>query len=208
MKKLIVLMSILMGLGCKGQTTSTPCNKKTKYESRKAIPQVVCIPNGYVIAYIDKPADLNNDGLNDFICSYQKEKLADGDSIFVAIYFQRNDSSYYLAKTLPNIYPIFFEDYSIERYKRLTPRLKKIMDKYDEGDPLYEMNFKKGQIELELTIDALMTYTLVFNYDAKLNTWILKKRISYVGYKNETTEYDIEPEKQIPIEKFDYMDWL
>ncbi|NOQ25696.1 MAG: hypothetical protein GQ564_10085 [Bacteroidales bacterium] len=206
MNKLIIILS-LFTLTLSSYSQNETCAIKTVFKSDIPIPKNIFIPDGYVVSYIQKPLDLNNDGLKDFVFDYNKETLRDGDSIFVAIYFQHSDSSFHLARLFHNLYPIYFKDYSIERYRKLDSNLKEIMDKYDEN-PLRGIYYKKNQIEIEFAIDAMETYTLVFNYNKQRKTWLLEKRISYVSYNNQTIEYDVMGEEQISIEEFNYFDYL
>jgi hypothetical protein len=209
MRPIIIFLGLFICLESNAQTTDIPCNQKSKYKTKGPLPQEVCIPEDFVVSYIYTPVDVNNDGLNDLILDYNKENLINGDTIFVAIYFQQNDSSFHLAKTLSNLYPISFNEYSYQEYKKLTdPTLKSILSRYNCSYPLTGINFSKGEISIEFKTDAVYSITLFFRYDMKQETWVLKKKETYANGLGETTLTDVNEKEQYPIEDFDYFDWF
>ena len=78
---------------------------------KTTIPNDVCIPTNYHIREIKQREDVNMDGLKDYIFTYSKVNLADGDTMFLAIYLMQPDSSYVLQRIFNNLYPIVFKDY-------------------------------------------------------------------------------------------------
>ena len=209
MRPIIIFLGLFICMESNGQTTDIPCNQKSDFESKTMIPHEVCIPKDFIISYIYDPIDLNLDDLDDFVFRYRKNDLVNGDTIFVAIYFQHNDSSFHFAKTLSNIYPISFNEYSYQEYKKLTdPTLKSIMSRFNCSYPLRGINFGKGEISIEFNTDAIYSYTLYFKYDQKQETWIFKRKETYDRGLRETTITDINEKDQYTIEDFDYFDWF
>lgn len=134
------------------------------------------------------------------------------------------DSTYVLKKTLGNLYPIILDDYNSDIYiKDSLPSM--FMTSYDGIYPFEKLEFLEKEIMLKINIGAGETMTLHFVYRTEEDNWFLE----WTDYSGELTKQaeellradgvlnEFKPttekiyysnEEQIPIDEFDYFDWI
>src|SRR6218665_329830 len=96
MKKSILLGLIIIARGAVSVAQHTDCNRAVWFNRfTNLLPKEVCIPKGnYHITHVYERADINEDGLEDFIFDWNKKTLQDGDTLYVTIYAQNRDSTF------------------------------------------------------------------------------------------------------------------
>lgn len=180
------------------------CNREIlSLEYQRFIPKEVCIPNEYLIYYInsrEEPIDFNQDGLDDFICSVIKKNEKIGDTSFLIFYKRNADSTFTFFKQFDNILPIRFEQDNYNPYLQ-DEKLKKIFDCYGTPSPLYSLDIKSDSIIIVQDIGAVEEKILyVFKFDSFLNDWKLIKHAYLLNWKEEK----IEIRKEILLSQFSY----
>lgn len=122
------------------------------------------------------------------------------------IYTQQPDSSFTKFKTLNNIYPIYFENYSLD-YEIENEDLSKLKDRYQGFNPLEELKVEHNKIVLKILSDATTSFILTYTYSSKKANWFLDKFELY----DHNSERVIEDSTRLigsGIDSFDYFDYL
>lgn len=176
---------------------------------KEPIPKDVCIPMNFHIREIKKSVDLNLDGLKDYIFSFSKVNIADGDTMFVAVYIMQADSSYVLLKRFDNLYPIVFRDYSLS-YNIKDSLLNELQGMYSGFYPLISIKFLEGEIQIKLKQGFQEFHTLHFLYNKENGNWYLTESEMLFGYEEnkEPVKITYKVGEQLPIDKFNFFDWL
>ncbi|MDM8161513.1 hypothetical protein QUH73_16955 [Labilibaculum sp. K2S] len=172
MNKSIVILFVLLSHFLHVNAQNCDCNQKVWLRSfKKLLPKEVCIKQGnYHITEIYNKVDLNDDGLMDFICDWNRYPLQDGDTIFVSIYIQNIDSTYSHVKTFDNLYPIYFKDYSLD-YVPDNPALVDVHRMYNDQSPFLKLTFEKNTIKIVMTADAESNLIITYSYNRSLKGW-------------------------------------
>lgn len=174
----------------------------------KEIPKEVCIPMGYEIRYTYEPVDVDNDGLKDFIFSWEKKQLKDGDTIYISVYKMNTDSTYSFLKTFNNLYPIFFKSY--DNCKICDKRFYEICERYG-GYPLREFTFFENGIKImfkDNTGGSHAGIILTYKYNKEKNNWYLEKKETWLERESVEIERVEKIEEEISIDEFNYLDCL
>ena len=183
------------------------CNRAVEYDFLiKKIPEEVCLPEGHQITRLYKSTDVNKDGLKDLIFDWSKINLKDGDTLYVSIYNQLNDSTFSHFKTFNNLKPIFFKEYSFE-YRVKDPMLNEIKSKYNEQIPPYRLEFKNNIIYISFIIGAPYV-TINQYYQYKKDTWYLMKEEIWDESGEHIKKEKIMGFEQLRIDDFDYLNYL
>jgi len=189
----------------------THCNPKTLIQSdEKLIPKEVCIPENCIINQIytkDEHIDIDGDLHEDFIFTWQKSALTEGDTLHISAYRMNSDSTYSLLKSFSNIFPIYLESYD---HAPKDPALRKIYACYVDNYPLKELTISKGVISIELYLDAASGIVLKYKYDPRRNNWMLTSSISWIGLNSSDREYTNNklPLVSESIDDFSYQKYL
>ena len=151
--------------------------------------------------------DFNHDGLTDYVFDWRKKKRKDGDTSFVSIYVQRNDSSLYLEKTFTNLYPMYFSSYD-PHVKTGNKKLDSLKSKYAWVYPLLNLEIKDDLILIEYGAGVGEKDSEYYKYNDSLKNWFLEKHTFKIDYGSvhEFTEYKIE-KNIIPIDSFTFFKW-
>lgn len=210
MRKIIILLIIfLLDLfSCNGQS-DTSCFKEVLDNSyKKILPQEICIPNGYIIDEIYDSTDVNQDGLKEFIFSWRKKEINDGDTIFVSFYKHLPNGKYQHFKTLSNLFPVYFKNYHTS-YEVKDKTLFDIWFKYNGMYPFLNLEIKDRNIILKILCAAREGYNLFYQFDNKINNWVLVKREKWVELPEEIKIKDIGlPNEKLFIDEFSYFDYM
>jgi len=183
------------------------CNRNTwiKQDETK-LPKEVCIPKGYFISNIYESTDINDDGLLDFIFKWRRPELHDGDTLFVTIYTQNPDSTFSFFRTFSNLYPIYFNSYSLD-YIPKDERLKSIHKKYQDQYPFLKLTFENNKITITRTEDAEANLIISYIYDPTINNWRYEKCEEYFFNINEKRQIDLSEKLGPTIDNFTYFIW-
>lgn len=222
-KLLVIITLIFFSSSCCSQEEKCNQQVSTKWLKNK-IPNSVCIPNNQHIREIKSKKDINKDKLNDFIITHSKINAKDRDTLFVSIYTQNTDSTYSLKKTLGNLYPIILNDYNSDLY--INDSLSGVfVTGYNGIYPLKKLEFLEEEVVLKINIGAGETMVFHFIYRNTEDNWFLE----WAEYRGELTRQaeellradgvlnEFKPtiekiyysnEEQIPIDEFDYFDWI
>ncbi|PGH37825.1 MAG: hypothetical protein CRN43_18855, partial [Candidatus Nephrothrix sp. EaCA] len=155
MKKSILLGLVIIARGAVSVAQHTDCNRAVWFNRfTNLLPKEVCIPKGnYHITRVYERADINEDGLEDFIFDWNKKTLQDGDTLYVTIYAQNQDSTFSHFRTFNNLYPIYFERYDTD-YIPTSKKLRPLHKKYDDDYPFLELAFQKDVLQIKRKCDA------------------------------------------------------
>jgi hypothetical protein len=212
MNKLYILpvLLVFISFSCQAQN-QIDCNRAVRSDFySKKIPEDICLTPGYEFSYLYDYADVNDDGLKDFITEWRKQDIQDGDTLYLSIYEQVDSAKYELAWTFDNLYPIYFQRYELS-YVVEDSLLNELQGRYGGKNPLNILEFKKGEILIHLQPGVVDHYFLQYRYDPKAKNWYLEKRIyseeDYEGNLQERTNEYLWDQK-ISIDKFDYFDYL
>ena len=201
------LLQILLLLSIIVNSQNINCNQSVWIDRfAKLLPKDVCIPQGdYHITQVYKMADVNSDGLDDFIIDWNKKSLQDGDTLFVSIYLQNIDSTFSYFRTFDNLYPIYFERYDID-YIPQDATLIPLLKEYEDFYPFRKLEFKRGSIAITIRFDAESDLKTVYVFDKLLNNWRYKEshEIWYTGGKSFR---DLEDTLGPTIDNFTYFWW-
>lgn len=187
-----------------------PCNRRTVAKQYDAVlPREVCLPKGYIVAAVYDATDVDGDGLRDFIFSWQKEEMQDGDSSFVCIYKRVNDSTFVRMRVFNNLFPIYFRSYGMS-YKAENKILMELHSKYGYKNPLEEFRFDGKEFILRIESATGEGNILHYEYDKSIDTWKLYKLEYWIsGYLGKMRiEAQPLPRSKLRIEEFDYFDYL
>ena len=216
---IITLFFLIISMKCCSQQNN--CYQRVLRSSLKnKIPKSVCISKNYLIRDIKSLKDLNNDGLEDFVFTYAKENIKDSDTLFVGIYTQKNDSTYVFKKKLGNLYPMFLKNYNSDIYLKKGDTEELLS--YSGNYPLNKLEFSMKEIIIDFEIGAGETMELHFVYKHEKDNWFLEwgvyeSRLTKVeeeilgennGFVPVKEMINYNEEEQIPIDKFNYFDWL
>lgn len=89
--------------------------------------------------------DVNKDGLEDFVFSWDKINIKDGDTIFLSVYLQSPDTTFHLLKIFKNLYPMYFSSYD-PHVKTGNKKLDSLKSKYAGVYPLLNLEIKDDLI--------------------------------------------------------------
>jgi len=187
------------------------CNKSVLFPRfNEILPKEVCIPNEYVISFLDFE-DLNEDDKKDCIISYWKknEFRKDGDTTFYRIYLQMPDSTFVLKKTLSNLEPLYFKSYS-DDYEVKDSMLRELHFYYSYGGGEFDLTFKKNQIILLFDVAAMTGVKVMFQWSSEKEDWLLIQEQNYLGNRCVVQKY-YEPKVlkgKRSIDEFNMLDYL
>lgn len=207
MKTYIITQSILLIFSINIFAQNTNCNRAVWVkEDEKELPKEVCIPKGnYHVTQVYERVDINSDGLEDFIFNWNKNPLQDGDTLYVTIYTQNQDSIFSHFRTFSNLYPIYFKSYSFD----YTPKNKKlrVLHKKYMRNPLIKLTFEKETIEIIRNGDAKENLIITYRYDKDIKNWRYEKTIMYDYALNTKEPYDLSEKLGPLIDNFTYFIW-
>jgi hypothetical protein len=206
MKRFYILYLLLCAISCKAQVNE--CNKDVLATKNKVlIPLAVCIPKGYIIDEIHDSTDVNNDGLKEFIFSWRKKQISDGDTIFVSFYNKTN-AGYALLKTLNNLFPITFEKYEMS-YKITDEKLASIFSQYNGVFPLLNLEIIGSEINIKIIAAVGEGYNVYYQFNVSQNNWVLTKVEKWTEVDEEVTVSEIAiSDKGQVIDRFNYLDYM
>lgn len=155
------------------------CNRETlRKKDKQNLPKEVCIPVGHIISYVyttsRRPIDFNQDGLYDYIFTYEKPHLKLGDSVFIAFYQQNPDSSFSFTKKFGNIYPVQFD--LNENAPKLNPKLDSIFNCYLYPNPLHSLEIKKDTLIIIKKVDVYEKIGYYYKYNSRLKDYVLVEK--------------------------------
>jgi hypothetical protein len=194
-------------MSCKAQVRD--CNKDVLVKrDSPLVPMEVCIPNGYIIDEVYDSADVNDDGLKDFIFSWRKKQMIDGDTVFVSIYRKTHRGSHALLKTFKNLFPINFKSYEMS-YRVEDEKLASIFNRYNGVFPFRGLEITGGEIRITIVAAVGEGYRVHYRFDVSRRTWILMRVVKWseVGDKVEEEEVAVPKEVQV-IDAFNYLDYM
>jgi hypothetical protein len=207
MKKYIISEIVLLLIGIAVFAQNTDCNRAVWVkQDEKKIPEGICIPKGYLISNIYESADINDDGLPDFIFKWRKPDLQDGDTLYVTIYTQNQDSTFSYLRTFNNLYPINFKSYSLD-YIPKDEKFRAIYKKYHGQYPFLKLTFEKDIIQINRKGDATADLIITYRYDKDLKNWRYEKTEMYDFVANTKEPYDLSEELGPTIDNFTYFIW-
>ena len=93
------------------QNLNPDCNKTVNFKKFSSLlPKDFCMPIGFwvVDVFIE---DINGDDLKDKMIEYYKKDWKCEDTVFLAVYFARNDSTYRYMKTFTNLFTPMVRDF-------------------------------------------------------------------------------------------------
>jgi hypothetical protein len=152
-------------------TIAQDCNRSTLIKRlASTIPLDICIPNGFIIDEIYDSTDVDGDRLAEYIFSWRRDSLVNGDTIFVSIYHNEGNKKFTHLRTLPNLFPIYFHSYSI-LYNNFDRSLGPIFKKFNGWNPLQKLDILKSNITIQMERSA--GEGLLFTYTYRDNDWIL-----------------------------------
>jgi hypothetical protein len=208
MKRYILLQLALLFYSVISVAQYTDCNR-TVWINRftNLLPKEVCIPKGnYHITEVYERIDLNGDGLEDFVFDWNKNPLQDGDTLYVSIYNQNPDSTFYFFRTFNNLYPINFKSYSLD-YIPQNDNLRTIQRKFNDQYPFLKLTFEKETIQITMKEDAEANLIITYKFDKLINNWRYEKSEEYFlvagGYK----PIDLSEKLGPTIDNFTYFIW-
>lgn len=203
---LVIFVKLVAIQGVDAQDTiALGCNRSVNYPSLlKDLPKDIClISSKDQIKYIFNKTDINGDSLNDCIIKYGRADLNDGDTLFTAIYFQNNDSTYFLFKIFNNLYPIYLRSYN-DLYTPEEEELKILQKNYYYRYPLYELKIEKDKIIFLLKNDAESNLIITYQYDKDLKNWKYIDCIESFFYNDGINKLDFSNELGPTIDNFKY----
>lgn len=171
-----------------------------------AIPVNFCIPNGYLIDEIYEPADVNGDELPEYIFSWRRTSLQDGDTIFVSFYQNNGRNRFSHMKTLANLFPIYFRNYKNSSSLN-DSSLATLHEKYNGWNPLQDLQITDNKIVIKMERSA--GEGLIFTFEYITNDWFLKELREWTEDRdrNLTSRIIKAPNYGSSITKFGYFDY-
>ena len=181
MKSKFGILILCLGclLNCKAQQPEN-CNRKVNFKKlERILPEKFCMPDGYKVYSIIDTIDITDDKITDKIIEWERSKSRDGDTTFVSIYKQNNDSTFSFLVTLNNLYTQYFESNDLS-YKVADPKLQKIKSMYIY--PNYNrVEFTRNTIKVGFFLDAGGGADLYFVFDKIRQNWFLSKEVFWTG---------------------------
>jgi hypothetical protein len=170
MTRIYLITLIFLAIECGAQVR---CNKEVlvkRYSS--LIPKEVCIPKGHVIDEILHSTDVDFDGKNEFLFSWHKKELSDGDTIFISVYKKVDENKHTLIKTFNNVFPINFKKYELS-YEVKDKKLAEILNGYNGTYPFQKLDIELDNLTLKILSAAGEGYIFHYKYDANKRDWYL-----------------------------------
>ncbi len=205
MKISSLILMMLLQHNCVAQQEN--CNRKAwTIKIKNKLPSSVCVSEDKIIYDLFSNFDYNIDHLNDLALRVGNNKISNGDTTMLEIYAQKSDSNFIPIKSLKNIYPIYFESYSLD-YKIEDSNLQKLKDRYQGSNPLEELRINENEIFLKITADITTSFCFVYKYNMEKQDWLLKSLHLYERESENLTKYDTYHIGS-SIDEFDYFDYL
>ncbi|WP_298782675.1 hypothetical protein [uncultured Polaribacter sp.] len=209
MKKLILVLIIMSCYSCNAQQkkNESNCNRNSWAKwIENELPETICVQKGEMIYSLFNEFDFNSDGLQDIAIKIGKKERKNGDVRKLSVYKKVNDSIYTKFKTLNNIYPIWFNDYD-SSVKLKDPKLNKIKEYYEMGNPLRKLTLEKSKITLNLKGDSVTEYILTFIFSKEKQDWLLSNYIEF-DLNNNTKRPYLTERLNTSISDFTYLEFL
>ncbi len=178
MRNRIVLLLVLLLLKFNllfSQNIDTGCNRTVNFkEYSSLLPEGFCMPEGYWAVDIYE-ADVNKDEKQDRIIKYYKKNWNCGDTIFLSVYFSKNDSTYKFIKTFSNLYtPLIRESMDIPWILENCVMPDSVA-RYAWQNSMWLL-FENGFIIVPFAVDLWTGYDFYFEYDKVRKNWYLTKQ--------------------------------
>ncbi len=189
MKNLITICMLISLINVKAQNIKKQTNQKLckvnldNKEYAKYLPKDFCIDNKFVInqVFLDRKInsdgfkesnlDFDNDSIKDFVFSFQKTKMKDGDTTYVSFYKVINGKATHF-KTFNNLKPIYFKNMYDD--KRKKDKFTTTYNLYDNHPPLREFEIKNDSIEITCYAGEANEYNeLIYKFDKLKQDWFL-----------------------------------
>jgi hypothetical protein len=148
--------------------------------------------------------DVNGDSLDDCIIDWNKTSLQDGDTLFVSVYLQHQDSTFHHFKTFDNLYPVYFKWYYFDYIPQDTTLIP-LVRKY-EGYPFRKLKFEQNSIIITIKLDAKTDLKTVYVYDKILNNWLYQNSTEIL-YEGDERPRDLKDKLGPTIDDFTYFWW-
>lgn len=208
MKTYIITQSIVLLFSINIFAQNTNCNRSVWINNfTNLLPKEVCIPKGnYHITRVFDRVDINSDGLEDFIFDWNKNPLQDGDTLYVTIYTQNQDSTFSHFRTFSNLLPIYFKSYSLD-YIPKNKKLSTLHKKYNDEYPFLELSFEKESIQITRTGDAEVHLIITYKFDKAINNWRYEKSEEYFLVGGGKKPIDFSKKLGLLIDNFTYFIW-
>jgi hypothetical protein len=171
MKISALLLLSFICFHCCAQQDSCYQNSWTKRIAKK-LPANVCINKEETIYQFFSDFDFNKDGLSDIAIKAGKSKKSNGDTLKLTIFRQLIDSTFVEFMQLDNIFPIYFEKYSLD-YNIQDEGLLKTKNRYQEAYPLEHLKLEDNYISIRMIADATASFHLLYTYSTPEKDWLL-----------------------------------
>lgn len=193
--KLTLLTILSLSFLCCNAQNAEKCDYRTEKGIKKINVTGICIPDEYIV-FATRSIDIDGDGIDEYIVYWRKEKREEGDTTFISIYKQVNDTTVMLIKMLDNYYPLYI-DYDKKIH---SEKISKLLECYAYSDPQGYSSFSEEGIYLNVKIDAGSRINLEYKYDKDENDWYLLKKTYIVsineGLDEEYVEMELSEEKE------------
>ncbi|MDX9694677.1 MAG: hypothetical protein RBT49_02705 [Bacteroidales bacterium] len=186
MKSKLVILSIFIILNVRftpAQTQIADCNRSTNYKEYKSLlPIGFCMPEGYWAVDVFE-ADINSDDKQDRLIKYYKKDWKCADTIFLAVFFRLNDTTFKYAKTFSNLYTPLVENYSNLSWL-VENCTNEYMSTYAWENQMW-LRFEKGVIIVPFAINEGNGFDFYFTYDTYRKNWYLTQQQRWYIQDNE-----------------------
>ena len=182
------LLLLLISFQCYAQQDSCYQQSWTKRIAKK-VPANICIGEDEVIYQLFSGFDFNQDGRSDIAIKVGNEEKTNGDTTVLIIFEQQFDSTFVGFMSLNNVFPIYFEKYSLD-YVIQNEKLLKIKNRYQETYPLERIEIDNEDIHIYMVADATAVFHLVYSYNTSDKDWLLSKLLVDDEETNDVTDYE------------------
>ena len=177
------------------------------------IPKKLCLPDSTVLINAYPYTDMNGDGREDVAIQFYKQEFFDGDTLYTAIYFMNQDSSYSLIQKLGKLDVLYYKVRSPDYYSEMRKKTGNLY-LYNElaGKHGYSPNkkvvFAKDKIKISMEPGVGERYQFEYTYNPKIQNWKQTKLIIDDEFQNPQIQ-SIEIEAPPPlITDFDITDYM
>ena len=140
------------------------------------LPSTLCLPPGTVLFDSYSYTDMNGDGLQDIALRYLRQGYSDGDTLYTAIYFMNQDSSFSLIQELGKLDVLYYKKRSPGYFKKMREKtgneylyneLAGIHGYFPNSKTIFESN--KIKVLMEPSVGE--KYRFEYTYDPAIKNW-------------------------------------
>ena len=207
---------VMMSCSSLAQQNSDHCNRMTRkgWEFMfEKIPKTLCLPDSTVLINAYPYTDMNGDGREDVAIQFYKQEFSDGDTLYTAIYFMNQDSSYSLIRRIDKLDVLYYRKRTELYFEEMREKTGNLY-LYDTlaGVHAYAPNnktvFEGAKIRISMEPGVGEKYQFEYTYDPEIQNWKQTEFIIHDEFQNPPIQSIEIEESPLLITDFDITDYM